>query len=664
MRINAIIGLNSKISIVFLGILLSSIFLHFFGDSLDNYLYDYSFIIRGHKESKNEVIIVAIDETSFDEINIQWPWPRSIHAKLLNSLASAGVKTVGFDLLFAEPSEEDEVLAKALSAFPHTVLVNDISSINDAEHNISGEIITEPSSLMDLMTIPLQRGFANMQADTDGYIRSLAVKRENIYSFSYMLAKDFLNQREETLIVDNIDEKRYINFLGPPKSIKTISYYQALDPDKYLPKDFLKDKLVLVGFATASQATSSMSVIDHYLAPFSRDNVGYYPGVEIHAHATEGLLSNSRIDKENISEVWIFGILLGIIWGIVIAYSHLMIATLASIIFLGLILYLNFYLFSTYNWDISPVYLFTPTITIILLNPFIKYLNSLKQRKFLKDAFSTYLAPQVVKQIISNPKSFTLGGKELQATILFLDIVGYTAISEKVTANELILFVNRTLGRLSEIILKNGGMIDKFIGDCIMAGWGLPLESTDHARLACVATLEILKEMPQIVAEEKERSGADLSIRIGLSTGQVIAGNVGGGKRFNYTALGNDVNLASRLESLNKYYGTLVLVSEKTREQAGSEVNFRKVDKIRVKGQSVPVAIYELCITSINDFTGEYEKALELYFQKDFISARDIFSKLKETGDKPSSILLERCEKYLLTPPEISWDGVHSMTEK
>lgn len=664
MKINAIIGLNSKISIVFLGILLSSIFLHFFGDSLDNFSYDYSFILRGHKESKNEVIIVAIDETSFDEINIQWPWPRSIHAKLLNSLVTAGVKTVGFDLLFAEPSEEDEAFANALSAFPHTVLVNDISSINDAEHNISGELITEPSSLMDLMTAPLQRGFANMQADSDGYIRSLEIKRENIFSFSYMLAKDFLSQKGETLIVDDIDERRYIDFIGPPKSIQTISYYQALEPDKYLPKDYLKDKIILVGFATASQATSSMSVIDHYLAPYSRHNVGYYPGVEIHAHATEGLLSNSKIDKENISEVWLLGILLGIVWGIVIAYSHLMIATLASLILLGLILYLNYYLFSIHNWDISPVYLFTPTITIIFLNPFIKYLNSLKQRKFLKDAFSTYLAPQVVKQIISNPRSFTLGGKELQATILFLDIVGYTAISEKVTANELISFVNRTLGRLSEIILKNGGMIDKFIGDCIMAGWGLPLESTDHARLACNATLEILKEMPQIAAEEKERSGADLSIRIGLSTGQVIAGNVGGGKRFNYTALGNDVNLASRLESLNKYYGTMTLVSEKTKQMAGSDFYFRKIDKIRVKGQNIPVSIYELCHEPLNEIKSEYEKALELYFQNNFINAKNIFIKLAESGDKPSSILLKRCEDYIITPPDTNWDGVHSMTEK
>jgi len=664
MRFKYLKGISSKVSVIILGVLLSSIFLSIFGNSLNNYVYDYLFVVRGSSDISNEVVIVAIDEPSFEEINMQWPWPRSIHADLLSSLTKAGVKTIGFDLLFAEPSEEDEAFAKALSNFPHAVLVNDISSISDPTHGISGESITEPSSIIEHMTMPLQMGFANMQVDTDGYIRSLDVKRDEIYSLSYMLSKDFLGQFGKSLEIDNFEGKRYIDFLGPPKTIKTISYYQALDPEKYLPKDFLKDKLVLVGFATASQATSSMSVIDHYLAPYSRGGGGYYPGVEIHAHATAGFLADRHIECADISTLWILGIVLGIVWGGLIVYSSLMYGTIISLGLLGFSIYLVYTEFANALWYISPLYLLGPTVFILLLNPFLQYLNSLQQRKFLRDAFSTYLAPQVVKQIISNPESLSLGGIELESTILFLDVAGFTAISEKVTASELISFVNRTLGRLSEIILKHEGMIDKFIGDCIMAGWGLPVPTTDHARRASEATLEILKELPKIVELEKTSSGADLSVRIGLSTGTVVAGNVGGGKRFNYTALGNDVNLASRLESLNKYYGTSVLVSEKTKESAGSGFNFRRIDRIRVKGQNQPVCIYELRLDPERNLVEKYEEALESYFRKDFLLAREIFSELAEQGDAPSAVLLTRCNEYLESSPSDQWDGVYTMKEK
>ncbi len=664
MRLKKLKLSSSKISVVLLGILVSSSFLYFFGNSLNNYIYDYYFLLRGSVGSSDDVVIVAIDETSFDEIDLQWPWPRSIHADLVNSLNKAGVKTIGFDLLFAEPSADDASFAAALSSAPHVVLVNDISSIQDVEHGVTGEIVTEPSSLMDIMSVPLKRGFANMKVDTDGYIRSLDVEMSDNFSFSYMLAEDFLSQDGKPLVLAGQGGKRFIDFIGPPRSIKTISYYQALSPDEFLPKDFLKNKLVLVGFATASQATSSMSVIDHYLGPFSRRGGGYYPGVEIHAHAVAGFLEGREIHREDISRLWLIGVGVAVLWGLVVVHSHLMFGTVASLVMLIIVLAWGSHQFNGNQWYISPLYLLSPTVAILFLNPFLQYLNSLKQRKFLKDAFSTYLAPQVVKEIIANPDSLALGGRELESTILFLDVVGFTAISEKVTANELISFVNRTLGDLSEIILSHEGMIDKFIGDCIMAGWGLPVATNNHAERSCAATLEILSRLPELAEEEKNNSGADLSLRIGLSTGTVIAGNVGGGKRFNYTALGNDVNLAARLESLNKYYGTMVLVSENTQSAAGDGFNFRKIDRIRVKGQNQPVSIYELRLSARGDLENHYEEALENYFQMNFLKAIEILMKLVEQGDAPSVVLLSRCNDYLATPPSSTWDGVHTMLEK
>jgi len=658
-------SIKGKLGVLVSGLCLASAFLFLFGRSLDNLVYDYFFLIRGLGPKVEEVVVIAIDEPSFEEVNLQWPWPRSIHAKLLESLKKTGVKTVGFDLLFAEPSEEDEAFAKALMDFPHAVLVSDIGVINDPKYGIAGESIVEPNSIIDLMETPLKTGFANMDVESDGFLRALDVSREEISPLSFVLAEDYLRQKGVKLEpVNTSSAKRYIDFIGPPKSITTISYYQALEPEKFLPEGFLKDKLVLVGFATASQATSGMSVIDHYLGPYSRGGGGYYPGVEIHAHAVAGFLSGREITRSNVETVRLYGLILGTVLGLFVLSMPLVSGTSLAVFFLISVMYYEFYQFERYSIYSSVLYLCLPGVSILFLNPFLKYLISLKQRRFLREAFSTYLAPEVVKQIIAKPDSLALGGMELESTIFFLDVVGYTAISEKVTANELISFVNRTLGRLSEIILKHEGMIDKFIGDCIMAGWGLPLPTSDHAKKACEATLDILKVLPEIIREENENSGANLSVRIGLSTGIIVAGNVGGGKRFNYTALGNDVNLAARLESLNKFYGTKVMVSERTKLQAGDDFLFRKLDKIRVKGQKQPVDIYELQLDGEMPKIKKYEEALDCYFKMEFARANVMFKELADQGDSAGAVLSARCEEYLIKPPTGDWDGVHTMLEK
>jgi adenylate cyclase len=666
---------HSKILTILLGLGLSLIFWSPAGSAVDNYLYDAFFYFRGTTETPEKIVLIAIDESSFEEINLRWPWPRSLHGELVTQVFNAGAKTLAFDILFAEPSEDDEIFGAAIAKNPHVVLVNDINIITDPHYGYEQVKIIEPGSIIKYAEGKVELGFANMRTEPDGFIRRVNTSYAEQQPFSLVAAKMYAAQTNtqiaEPLPSEEEEHGRWINFLGPPRTIKTISYYQALNPEEYLPPDYLKDALVFVGFATASEVASGTSSIDHYPAPFSRWGWGYYPGVEIHAQAAAGFLTNTSIFRFPTHLSITSGLTLGCITGLLIISSRLLIGTfifilISSISFLGV-----YYLFSENRYYLSPLHLLSPLAFIFILNPFLQYLHSLRQRRFIKDAFSTYLAPQVVKQILANPKKLTLGGEEMYATIFFLDISGFTSMSEKLLPKELIEVINRSLGSFSEIILTHEGMIDKFIGDCIMAVWGLPLPQNDHERRAVTAAIKIKEALPEIQKAEKERTGSELSFRIGISTGKVIAGNVGGGKRFNYTALGNDVNLAARLESLNKQYGTQIMISQTTASSLDPSILLRKLDKVKVVGQNTPVEIYEVCGNAntnshLLEKINHYHTALEQYFTKDFSNAKKNFLQAQKCDvfDKASSLLLHRCEEFIQHPPDENWDGVFVAKDK
>lgn len=666
---------RAKSLTLLLGILTSLVLLTPLGENLDNLIYDFFFSLRGIRDSPHNIVVVAIDESSFDEVSDQWPWPRSLHAEMLNEVFKAGAKTVAFDILFAESSPEDEVFGKAIEKHKNVISVFEINFIKDQHTGFDQKSIIKPRSLINASNNTLKLGLDKIKTETDGIIRRFYPSLEGELSLSLKASQNYIEEQEGNL--DSIDpledaNGRWINFLGPARTIKTISYYQALNPKEYLPNDYLKDALIFVGFATSSGIISGARETDHYPTSFSLWGAGYLPGVEIHAQAASGFLSGISINRVATSSVFILGVFLAVFLGYLIISMKLIWGTILFSLSSFILLFFTFYLFVESYFYISPLFLIAPLFFVFFVNPFLKYLNSLKQRRFLHDAFSTYLAPQVVKQIIQDPARLSLGGEEQEATIFFLDLVGFTAMSESLTPKELLEVVNRTLGSFSEIILKNEGMIDKFIGDCIMAAWSLPLPQTDHAIKAVTAALEMQEMLPRLQEQEKHNTGSTFSFRIGISTGPVIAGNVGGGKRFNYTALGNDVNLAARLESLNKQYGTQVIISESTADLLGEGAVIRKLDKVRVVGQKKAVTIYEVCGSKerVNALKLEsielYLQGLELYFMKEFSSALTCFKKVLELmpEDKPASILINRCNDCIKTKPHEDWDGVYSLIDK
>jgi adenylate cyclase len=285
-----------------------------------------------------------------------------------------------------------------------------------------------------------------------------------------------------------------------------------------------------------------------------------------------------------------------------------------------------------------------------------------------------------MEEVARDPSAIKLGGDKREMTVLFSDIRGFTSISEKLDPEKLVHLLNRYLTRMSDVIFHHQGTIDKYMGDAIMAFWGAPRSQPDHARLACVTALEMVSELAQLNAELHEQGVPELAMGVGINTGPMVVGNMGSERRFDYTVMGDAVNLGSRLEGLNKEYGTSIIISETTLAQAGPGIRARFLDLVAVKGKKEPTAVYELLAVDeltdgrvdgrANGHTDEaleaYERGIECYRARDYRGAIPYFETALrlDPDDGASALYLERCRTLAENPPPADWDGVYVMTRK
>jgi len=338
----------------------------------------------------------------------------------------------------------------------------------------------------------------------------------------------------------------------------------------------------------------------------------------------------------------------------------------------GIVWGVSQYLFTTRNlWiDLAPLEIGLVVNYVVGLA--FQRAVALYNRNQVKGAFQQYVSTAVVEEMLKHPEKLHLGGERKFLTVLFSDIRGFTSISEQMESQELVGFLNEYLTAMTETVMKYDGTLDKYMGDAIMAIYGAPIQQDDHAHRACATALDMITRLHELQQRWQSQGKPPLNIGIGMNSGLMTVGNMGSEKRFDYTVMGDHVNLGSRLEGTNKQYGTNIMISEYTYQQVHAEFIVRELDLVRVKGKAEPVRIYELVgrTGQVDSQTleqiAEFEQGLEAYRKMHWEIAIEKFTRVLDVDpeDTPTQLYLQRCQTYQEEPPPENWDGVYTMKTK
>lgn len=670
-----------------------------FIQGIDQIASDARFKARGTVTPTGDVAIVAIDEKSINELG-RWPWPRTTMAKLINALAPA--KVVALDIVFSEPEtkQRDTALSDAITNTQNVImgyfLREEASESPDPETitQLERSKITLVKMLDDAEYLPVPQlpgietnipivgkgaagfGLFNVFPDeNDGVVRksqliflyegelypSLALEALRQYlkgniiikAASYGVDSFFIDAKK--LSVDESGSLQ-LNYYGPGGTFQTYSAVDIINGT--VPREAIAGKIIFIG-------ATEKGIYDLRVSPLDP----IFPGVEIHATVAANTLEQRFLIYDNrvIALDILFIVLLPIGMCLMLTWVHRTFISLAIFLtFLSIHIFTNFYLFSSYNLVPSAIYPIISLFLAYLLAEAYRNLVVESKGRFMKKAFGLMVSPELVSEILKDPDKLKLGGEKREITVLFSDIRGFTSLSEKLSPEELVAILNEYLSPMTNIVLEEGGTLNKYIGDAIMVLCNAPLDLANHPKKGCIIALRWVKELEKLNEEWKKKGCPPLGIGVGINTGDAVIGNMGGDLRFEYTAIGDTVNLASRLEGMNKVYGSVIIATESTQKLAQNDFLFREIDMVKVKGKEKPVAIYELMDFLPGDaakveIADSFSNALNLYKKHEFGQAKIEFNSIlnKFPSDGPSALYVHRCADYLTSPPSPDWDGVY-----
>lgn len=689
--------------------------------ALENQLVDISFQIRLHNDahqlvSTDQVVIVDIDDASIERLGRPQSWPRAYDAQAIAHVGAGNPAAIGIDYLYTEPDTfpdaYTELLSKEGVADPERVLsalrTDDelAGAIGQAgvvylayfsEDNVKASLDSLPESFpllfggkesarripyLNKPVLPVKEftqqaravGAIAMPTMLDGSVRHyqllqrISAKDEIIpytANFSLFMLLDQFGlpydevhvtaegvELAEDAVIPLSDEGSFrINWLGSEEIIRTISFYKVLNG--LIPAEYFEGKYVFFG-------TSASGMQDLKTVPCRSDKM---PGVEVHAIAFLNMINAAFIREysERESLPWFFLSAL-LTAGIFLLIRPWLSFLLTILLLFGQMTGFALYFMPEYQAVFPVVTLMILTILCYIFSSLFIYFVRERKNRLLKSAFASYVPRDVVDKIARDASAVKLGGEKKMLTVLFSDIRGFTSYSEKMDPQDLVSVLNNYLSKMSEAIFRHKGTIDKFIGDAIMAIFGAPIEQPDHASRACEVALDMISMLQEVNKDQADRGQPPLRIGIGLNTGEMTVGNIGSQKRFDYTVIGDAVNLGSRLEGLTKTFAVDIIISEMTYEFCErTRFVFRELGEVIVKGKDQPVRMYQLICRKDEPPAFDpgllvWENAFKALRGKQLSLARPLFEEYLSLHPEDVVALhyIQLCDEYASRPQEFT----------
>jgi adenylate cyclase len=666
--------------------------------------------------------LILLDQQSLDwgqkENHLSWPWPREVYAPIIDFCTRHGARAIIFDVIYSEPSAygvaDDQALASAISGAPlfvasmclHTEknfstdwpahfpdrFLLDIANLKDSIGSPSEGKFTRNSATFPIEEVALNSTvLANVMddPDIDGVFRRANLFRvfngKPVPSIGFAafttqcvsharerssrslpqecsgsIEADRLRILDANIPIDH-EGRLILRFRGPSGVFKFYSADEVIQSEinskaglkETIDGESFKDCYVFFGF-------SAPGLVDLKPTPLS----SHSPGLEIHATLLDNLLAGDFLRDTPPAAVVLSVLLLALLASIsmllfVQGFWH---CVLWTALLAPLPVVIGFGAYPLGFWQ--PIVIPESALLAALGGSIVlNYSKEVRKKTFIKKAFKHYLSPEVIELILENPSHLKLGGERKELSILFSDIEGFSTISEKLDPESLTRLLNTVLSDMTDIILDEGGTLDKYEGDAIIAFWNAPIDQPDHAERACRAALRCQQKMRDRQEEYRKMAGSPLRMRIGIHTGDVVVGNMGSARRFDYTVIGDAANLASRLEGANKLLGTGIIVSSQTWTKTSGQFAGRLLGVIQVVGRGTPVRVFEPTglQTNADERDERFDQALSCCLGKKWHEALDLFDNLPE--DPVSQVYAKRCRE-LIEHPGRDWDGIWRLDQK
>jgi adenylate cyclase len=688
---------------------------------------------RPFDAAKSPVRVVDIDDASLEKLG-QWPWPRTVVARLVDRLTEMGAAAIAFDVVFAEPDRtspdrvlaqwpdspeiatlrdelgklpsHDAILARSIGQAPVVtafILVDKKSPRLPAQKGTFAMAGDDPkqflpphegavTTLPELEATAAGNGAINWVPDRDQVVRTVPLMfklgdrlypnlviealRVALQAKTYVVKSSgssgetafgehtgVVSVKIGDLVVPTDATGSILVRYTPSYPQRYVPAWRILEPD--FKPDEIEGRIIFIG-------TSAAGLKDLRATPFAADT----PGVEVHAQLVEQIVTGAYLERPDFAAAVELAFVLVIGAGLILLLTRIG-AVWAGALGAGAIALacgVSWLAFTRFGWMVDPVSPSIAALLVFLTGTVVVYLQSEYQRQQVRGAFSRYMSPALVERLAEHPEQLVLGGETRDMTIMFCDIRGFTSISEQFDAQGLTSLLNRFLTPMTEIILDRQGTIDKYMGDAIMAFWNAPLDDPDHAEHGCRTALAMIARLKELnvewraAAEAESRRYHPINIGVGLNTGACSVGNMGSDQRFDYSVIGDDVNLASRLEGQSKTYGVDIVIGENTRAKVDGLAAI-ELDRLRVKGKSRPVRIYGLlgdetlaAMPGFQALAAGHDAMLKAYRAQDWDGAERRAADCRARGQGRLDLLYdlyaERIADYRREPPPAGWDGV------